>query len=98
MRTENLDAIRMVHLPSKAEDAEYRKKLNALSTLPPLSRRLGRLGEVLSLGMWSKGAEISQELLRDAPDSIQIRRYALVGFCRSDFAAEIASRGTSLKR
>jgi hypothetical protein len=97
MRTENRDAIRLVRLRSRAEDAEYRRRLDAVSQRPPLSRDLGMLELFLTSGMWSKAAEISQHLLRDAPESLELRKYALVGFCRSDFADEIARLRARLK-
>jgi len=97
MRTESLDAIRMVHLPSKADDVEYRKKITALSTLPPLSQRLALMHEYLTRGMWTKSAEVSQQLLKEAPYSLEMEKFAIVGFCHSDFAGEIARLRTLLK-
>ena len=97
MRTESLDAIRLVRLPSRADDAEYRKKLDATALLPPLSADLARLELFLSSARWSKAAEIAQKFVRDAPDSLELRKYALIGFCRSDFADDIARLRTSLR-
>jgi hypothetical protein len=97
MRSENLDAIRLVRLPSRAEDSELRGNLRILSALPPLSRHLQTLEKYLGLGMWSKAAELSQQLLRNAPDSPEIRKFALVGFCRSDFADDIAQLRSTMK-
>jgi hypothetical protein len=97
MRTETLDAVRLLRLPSRADDAEYRKRLKTISVWPALSRNLELLALYLSRGMWSKAADVSRELLRDAPDSLEIRKYALVGFCRSDFADDVARLRHSLK-
>jgi hypothetical protein len=96
MRTEDLDAVRLVRLPSRADDGEYRNKLQTLSLQPELTRRLGLLDHYLKVGMWRKASEIARELLQDAPDSVEIRKYALVGFCGSDFAEEIARLRNSL--
>ncbi len=97
MRTESLDAIRLVNVPSKADDAEYRKRLQAISSMPDLPRTLWSIEETLKMKMWSKAALISQQLLRDAPDSLEIRKYALAGLCQSDMADEIARLRNSLK-
>jgi hypothetical protein len=97
MRTESLDAIRLVRLPSRPDDAEYRKRLKTLSLLPDLTRNLAMLDQFLKAGMWSKAAEVSHQLLGDAPDSLEIRKYALVGLCRSGFVEEIAKLRGSLR-
>jgi len=97
MRTEGFDAVRLLHLPSRADDATYRKKLSALSLLPDLARNLALLDEFLRMGMWSRAADVARELLRDAPQSVETRKYALVGLCGSDFADEIARLRSSLR-
>jgi hypothetical protein len=47
--------------------------------------------------MWSRAAEMSEQLLRDAPHSIEIKKYALIGLCHSDLADRIAQLRSSLK-
>jgi len=97
VRTENLSATRLVRLPSRADDAEYRKKLQAASLMPDLPKNLTLLEHFLRMQMWSKAAAVSEQLLRDAPHSLEIRKYAMVGLCHSDLADQIAKLRTSLK-
>lgn len=97
MRSETLDAVRLVRVPSVADAAVYRKKLQSLSLLPDLPRNLAILEVYLTLGMWSKAAHVARALLQDAPDSLEIRQFALVGLCASDFAEDVASLRASLK-
>jgi hypothetical protein len=96
MRSENLDGIRLVVLPSRAESAEYHRKLTSLTLLPELARNIKTMDLYLRMGMWSKAADLSRQLLRDAPDSLEIRKYAMIGLCPSDFADELAALRTSL--
>jgi hypothetical protein len=96
MRSENLDGIRLVVLPSRAESAEYHRKLTSFTLLPELARNIKTMDLYLKMGMWSKAADMSRQLLRDAPDSLEIRKYAMIGLCPSDFADEVAALRTSL--
>jgi hypothetical protein len=97
VRTENFSATRLVRLPSRAEDAELRKRLKAASLLPDLSRNLTLLENYLKMRMWSSAAEVAEQLLRDAPNSLEIRKYALIGLCHSGLADQITQVRNSLK-
>jgi hypothetical protein len=97
MRSEAADAVRLVRVPSTADDAEYRKKVQSLSILSDLPRNLALLELCLKLSMWSKAAGIALSLLQDAPDSLEIHQFALVGLCASDFAEDVARLRVSLK-
>jgi hypothetical protein len=97
MRTESFSAVRLLSLLSRADYAEYQKKLTAWSLLPDLARNLKLLEQFLRMRMWSRAADIARELLRNAPESLEIRKYALVGLCGSDFADDIAKLRSSLK-
>jgi len=97
MRTESLSATRLVRLPSRADDVEFRKKLKSAALLSELHRNLSVLEALLRMRMWSRAAEMSEQLLRDAPHSIEIKKYALIGLCHSDLADRIAQLRSSLK-
>jgi hypothetical protein len=97
MRTENLDAVRLVRILSTADAAEHRRTLRGLDRLAELPRSLGYLDQYLKMGMWSKAAEVSGALLRSAPDSLEVRKYALIGFCGSDFTEETAKLRSALR-
>lgn len=97
MRSESLDAVRLLRLLSEPDEAEHRKRMNAISLKPGLTGKIAQMEEFLNMGMWSKAAEISRQLLEDAPESIEIKKYALVGLCPSNFAEEIARVRNSLK-
>jgi hypothetical protein len=97
VRTESLSATRLVRLPSRADDVEFRKKLKSAALLSELHRDLSVLEALLKMRMWSRAAEVSEQLLRDAPHSLEIKKYALIGLCHSDLAAEIAQLRSSLK-
>jgi hypothetical protein len=90
MRTENLDAFRQVRLMGIADEAEYRRTLRTFDQLAELPRQLSYLQQYLKMEMWSKAAEISRSLLEVAPESLEIRKYALIGYCGSDFTEETA--------
>jgi len=47
--------------------------------------------------MYSKAAAVARTLLREVPDSLEVRKYALIGLCGSDFAEDIARLRTSLQ-
>jgi hypothetical protein len=98
MRTENLDAVRLVRLQSSADAAEHRRIVQGLQRLAELPRNLGLLEEYLKTGMSSKAADVSRTLLQDAPTSLEVRKYALIGLCGSDFAEEIAKLRSSLRQ
>ena len=97
MRTENLSATRMVRLPSRAKDAVFQAKIQSAAVLPGLTRNLYLLQEYLRMDMWSKAADLSQELVRESPSNLQIRKFALLGLCRSDFAEDIERLRASLR-
>jgi len=98
MRSENLYATRLIRVPSQARDANFRAHIRNAAYLSGLSRNLYLLQEYLDMGMWSKAADLAQQLERDAPDSLEIRKFAMLGLCRSDFAEEIERLRNSLKR
>ena len=90
MRTESLYAERLVHLPSRSDEEQHRKKLAVISLMPPLAGRIARMEQLLKMGMWSNAGDLSRKLIEDTPDSVEIQKYALVGLCASGFASEIA--------
>lgn len=97
MRTESFDAVRLVRLRSRADTTELQRKLQSFGRLTDLARQLATLEEFLKLEMWSSAASVSLSLLRDAPDSLEVWKYALVGLCGSDFADEIAKLRSALR-
>lgn len=97
IRTENMEARRVVRVLSTAAASEHRQVLRQLDVLAELPRKLRYLEQYLKMGMWSKAAEIAQDLQRQAPNSLEIQKYALVGLCASDFADEIRKLRNTLR-
>jgi len=98
MRTSTLDAVRLVRLASRAEQDERRRRREERAQMPSLPRQLSDLKDYIEAEMWSRAADISRQLLRDAPRSIEIQKYALVGLCHSGEASEIVRLRSALKK
>jgi hypothetical protein len=96
MRSEKLDAVRMIRLPSQAEEAAHHKELTVASQMPDLSRNLKFLSEYVRSGMWSKAADIAEQLRKDAPESPEVLKFALVGFCQASSTDQIEAVRRSL--
>lgn len=97
MRTENLDAVRLIGVLSEADATQHHSALRGFDRLAELPRNLAYLDQFLKMGMWSRAADVARSLLQGAPDSLEVRKYALVGFCASDFAEETAKLRSSLR-
>lgn len=98
MRTSTLDAVRLVRLSSRVEQDERRQRQAERAQMPHLPRQLADLKDYIEAEMWSRAADVSRQLLRDAPRSIEIQKYALVGLCHSGEAAEIVRLRSALKK
>jgi hypothetical protein len=97
VRTENLDAVRIVRVMSSSDAREHRLALRQFDALPDLTRDLSYLGQYLKAGMWSRAADIARTMLKRSPDSLEIQKYALVGYCGTDYAADIARLRATLR-
>ena len=85
MRSERLDVIRLVRLPAQAEEAAHHKELVAASQLADLARNLKYLVEFVRIGMWSKAADVAEQLRKDNPASSEVLKFAMWVFARHRF-------------
>ena len=96
MRTETVDASRMVRVLSGADQRAFEAKVNGYGRLADLPRRLKTIEEALKLEMWTKAADLALALERESPESLEIKKYTLIGVCGSDYANEIARLRSTL--
>jgi hypothetical protein len=96
MRTENVDVSRMVKVLSYADQLAFNARVASYQRLAELPRQLKTIEAALKLQMWTRAADLALELERGNPASLEIRKYALVGVCASDYAHEIARLKSAL--
>jgi hypothetical protein len=96
MRTESIDASRIVKVLSHADQAALKAKVDSYQRLAELPRQLKTIEEALKLQMWTRAADLALELERGNPASLEIRKYTLIGVCGSDYAHEIARLRSAL--
>jgi hypothetical protein len=96
MRSERLDVIRLVRLPAQAEEIAHHKELVAASQLSDLARDLKYLAEYVRIGMWSKAADVAEQLRKDNPASSEVLKFAMVGFCQASLPTQIEEVRRSL--
>jgi hypothetical protein len=96
MRSERLDVIRLVRLPAQAEETAHHKELMAASQLSDLARNLRYLAEYVRIGMWSKAADVSEQLRKGNPASSEVLKFVMVGFCQASLPTQIEDVRRSL--
>jgi hypothetical protein len=97
-QSQNVEATRIVTVPSRVEQKGFHDELQMIKAQHALVRDIAVLSVYINFGCWSKAGKQARELLALAPDDEIVKTYALIGFCQSGYSRETEELRTSLKR
>ena len=96
-QTQDVEATRIITIPSRIERKAYRDALAKTESPNPVIQGIEELSVQVKFGRWSKAGIQARKLLKIAPDAIFVKPYALIGYCQSGYLLEKEELRTALK-